>query len=36
MKQAASKAYYLFHAGFLLGLFFDREDGGKILFRKVG
>jgi hypothetical protein len=25
-----------FHAGFLLGLFFDSEDGGDILPRKVG
>jgi hypothetical protein len=25
-----------FHAGFLLGLFFDLEDGGDILPRNVG
>jgi hypothetical protein len=25
-----------FHAGFLLGLFFDPEDGGDIFIRNVG
>jgi hypothetical protein len=40
MKQAASTASeylcYLFHAGFLLGLFFDSEDGGDMFLRNVG
>jgi hypothetical protein len=27
--------YYLFHAGFLLGLYFDLEDGGDVFFRNV-
>jgi hypothetical protein len=26
---------YLFHAGFSLDLFFDREDGGDMFLRKV-
>jgi hypothetical protein len=25
-----------YHAGFLLGLFFDPEDGGDIFFQNVG
>jgi hypothetical protein len=25
-----------FHAGFLLGLFFDIEDGGDMFFRNIG
>jgi hypothetical protein len=29
-------AYYLIHAGFLLDLFFDPEDGSAILLRNVG
>jgi hypothetical protein len=29
-------AWYLLHAGFLLGLFFDLEDGGDMFFRRVG
>jgi hypothetical protein len=31
-----ASASYLLHAGFLLGLFFDLEDGGDIFLRKVG
>jgi hypothetical protein len=27
---------YLFHAGFLLGFFFDFENGGDVFLRKVG
>jgi hypothetical protein len=34
MKQAARKA--LLNAGFLLGLFFDPEDGGDMFFRNAG
>jgi hypothetical protein len=26
---------YLLHAGFLLGLFFDREDGDEIFLRNI-
>jgi hypothetical protein len=33
-KQVTSKAS--FHAGFLLGLFFDPEDGGDMFLRNVG
>jgi hypothetical protein len=29
-------AYYLLHAGFFLGLFFDPEDGGDMFLRNVG
>jgi hypothetical protein len=29
-------ACYLLHAGFLLGLFFDAEDGGATFLRNVG
>jgi hypothetical protein len=29
--MSPSFAYHLFHAGFLLGLFFDSEDGGNML-----
>jgi hypothetical protein len=29
-------ALYLLQAGFLLGLFFDPEDGGDMFFRNVG
>jgi hypothetical protein len=28
--------FYLFHAGFMLDLFFEPEDGGDIFFRNVG
>jgi hypothetical protein len=28
--------HYLFHAGFLLGLFFNPEDGDEIFFQNVG
>jgi hypothetical protein len=31
-----SPARYLLQAGFLLGSFFDPEDGGDICFRNVG
>jgi hypothetical protein len=42
MKQAAcsallcKQACYLLHAGFLLGLFFDREDGGNMFLQNAG
>jgi hypothetical protein len=29
-------ACYLLHAGFLLGLFFDHEDGGDVFLQNVG
>jgi hypothetical protein len=31
-----SSACYLLHTGFLLGLFFDPEDGSDVFFRNVG
>jgi hypothetical protein len=31
MKQVASRAYYQFHTGFLLRLFFHPEDAGLII-----
>jgi hypothetical protein len=34
--SVSSAACYLLHAGFLLGLFFEPEDGGDIFLRKVG
>jgi hypothetical protein len=34
MKQ--SYAYYVFHSGFLLVLFFDPEDEGDIFFQNAG
>jgi hypothetical protein len=35
MKQVPELCL-LFYAGFLLGLFFDPEDGGDTFFRNVG
>jgi hypothetical protein len=36
MKQGAiSSACYLLHADFMLGMFFDPEDGGDVFFRDV-
>jgi hypothetical protein len=35
-NQPTSSACYLLHAGFLLVLFVDPEDGGDIFFRNVG
>jgi hypothetical protein len=34
-KNNPSSAFYLFHAGFLLGLFFDPEDVGDMLLLNV-
>jgi hypothetical protein len=31
-----SSVCYMLHAGFLLGLFFDPEDGSDMFLRKVG
>jgi hypothetical protein len=31
-----SKAFYLLHAGFLFGLFFDHEDAGNMLPQNFG
>jgi hypothetical protein len=37
MKETSKKpACYLFHAGFLLGLFFGPEDEGDMFLRNVG
>jgi hypothetical protein len=36
INQAENKACCLLHDGFLLGLIFDTEDGGNMLFRNVG
>jgi hypothetical protein len=30
--QTGSRAYFLLHSGFSLGLFFDHEDGGGMFF----
>jgi hypothetical protein len=35
-KQYIGSACCLLHAGFLLGLFFDPEDGGNMFFQNVG
>jgi hypothetical protein len=35
-QQAGGSAFHLPHAGSLLGLFFDTEDGGHIFLRNVG
>jgi hypothetical protein len=32
----SGSACYLLHTGFLLGLFFDPEDGGDMFFRNFG
>jgi hypothetical protein len=34
--KAGGKQSYMLHADFLLGLFFDTEDGGQIFLRNVG
>jgi hypothetical protein len=35
-KRIVNTLRYLLHAGFLLGLFFDSEDGGEMFLRNVG
>jgi hypothetical protein len=35
-RQALSSAFYLLRAGFVLGLFFDLEDGGDMFLQNVG
>jgi hypothetical protein len=34
--RVEEQAYYLLHAGFLLGLVFDLEDGGEMFLRNLG
>jgi hypothetical protein len=34
--QVASRTFFVLHNDFLLGLFFDPEDGGDIFLRNVG
>jgi hypothetical protein len=34
--RVQSSACYLLHSGFLLGFFFDHEDGGDISLRNAG
>jgi hypothetical protein len=35
MRQAENSVCFLIHAGFLLGLLFNPEDGGEIFIRNV-
>jgi hypothetical protein len=35
-RKLASSVCYLLHAGFMLGVLFDPEDGGDIFLRNVG
>jgi hypothetical protein len=35
-EKAKSFAYYLLHAGYLFGLFFDPEDGGNVFLQNIG
>jgi hypothetical protein len=36
LREIAGSACYLLHAGFLLGFFFDPEEGGDMFLRNVG
>jgi hypothetical protein len=36
ISRARNYVATCFHAGFLIGLFFDREDGGDMFLRNVG
>jgi hypothetical protein len=36
LEKSTDIAFYLLHAGFLLGLFFDNEDGGEIFLQNFG